>query len=88
MADLSEIWFGNASGIKQTDLIAEYIFESGVYGTKHNNILNQINKNGKYKYILNRLFPNINIMKESFPILKGIVIYYRYCGYIDYFFLL
>ena len=70
MADLSEIWFGNASGIKQTDLIAEYIFESGVYGTKHNNILNQINKNGKYKYILNRLFPNINIMKESFPILK------------------
>lgn len=44
MADLSEIWFGNASGIKQTDLIAEYIFESGVYGTKHNNILNQINK--------------------------------------------
>lgn len=45
MADLSEIWFGNASDIKQTDLIAEYIFESGVYGTKHNNILNQINKN-------------------------------------------
>lgn len=70
MVNLTEVWFENASDKNSTDLISDYIFSSGVYGTKYNKILNQLNEKGKLNYIIKRLFPDFLIMKEIFPVLN------------------
>ncbi len=54
---------------KERELL--YLFlSSGTYGTLSRRIENNVNKTGKFGYILNRLFPKPSILSLSYPIIK------------------
>lgn len=45
----------------------DYYFHSGAYGTKEHVIENNVKKSGKLKYIWNRMFPPMKVIKEHYP---------------------
>ena len=67
---LSEMWFG---GGVRTEALAEmehYILSGGTYGTFSNQVENSIKTKGKAGYILNKLFPDLKLMRQRYPALK------------------
>ena len=80
---LMKIWFYDENTTEFYEEMGTYILESYVHGsTKHVQMLNMaigdkgqnVLKSNKFKYILNRMFPNYNQMKYRNPILKKIPI--------------
>lgn len=73
---LSKVWFEEEKGDIIIDNLEEYIINSGNYGDKKNRILNIVTKNNKQRELnkivtlLRMIFPNIEIMKTQYPILK------------------
>ncbi len=76
---LCEVWFGTAPSNELYDEMAQYIFSSGVYGTKKNSIIAAMNKKGGHKYPLGRtkhlyrlklFFPPLSTMKIPYPFVE------------------
>jgi len=78
---LGEIWFSNYPSNEFYSDITDFIFSSGVYGTKKNVIAAEINTSAKGKesidlnkkyYWLKLFFPGINPMKIGYPFLRSL----------------
>ena len=69
---LTRVWFSDEQGDEVTDKMGEYIILSGAYGTDINFYVNSVlrTEDNKKSYILNRLFPDYEIMKIRYPVLK------------------
>lgn len=66
---IAEKWFGD----ELVDRFSEeelYILKSGTYGTFRNMILNRKTDSGNAGYVIKRMFPPMNWMKEYFPVLR------------------
>ena len=81
LKNLALYWFANAQYDENQEKIlnamAQYIFESGTYGTTNHHVLNDFmvdDKPNKFSYCLRRLFPNYKFMCGRNPILKKIPI--------------
>lgn len=77
---LSEIWF---SGKQHDDFslqVEEYIMSSGAFGTLKNQIsMFRVNKGGKVKYILRRIFLDPEVLKTGYPILDKYPVLLPFC---------
>lgn len=76
---LCEVWFGNARSNQLYDEMTQYIFSSGVYGTRKHAVISSINiKSGskhsiwasKQMYRLRLFFPPLNKMKVDYPFVQ------------------
>lgn len=69
---LTRVWFSDEQGDEVTDKMGEYIILSGAYGTDINFYVNSVlrTEDNKKSYILNRLFPDYEVMKIRYPALK------------------
>ncbi len=71
-----DVWFNNGEESEETELITNWIFTSGIYGTKENNLLSgHIRKNGnkkvsKVKLYFKNLFPRYSAMKKKYQLLN------------------
>lgn len=72
ITDLSEMWFDKNKETPELIKISEYIIGSGTYGTRLNNVNNQIKKKGKAGYFIYCAFPPLYFMKNNYPILKKV----------------
>lgn len=83
---LSSYWFEdkelNEEDTKLMEKMADYIIESGTYGTIEHNVLNDfMGKDvansihlSKTKFIIKKMFPPVGTMKEANPILNKVII--------------
>lgn len=76
---LSEAWFEGREYTKKIADMAEYIVRGGVYGSFENYTLYGMNKNGKWTFFFQRLFPTFDFMKEHYPILRKAPILLPFC---------
>ena len=72
---LSQVWFGDGKTDVDTEVIGDYIAESGAYGKTDNNIIMNYNgnpnaENVKMKYFINKNFIPFKDMKKNFPVLN------------------
>ncbi len=67
---LSELWFGAAEDDGTLDNISRYIISGGTYGTFENQVQYELQSKSKGQYIMSKLFPNFQHMKQQYPVLK------------------
>ena len=73
---LANVWFGEGVETEDTELLGEFIFESGTYGTEgHLAISRGLGKNNSAKkaksaYLRRTIFPPFSTMKTMYPILN------------------
>ncbi len=67
---LSEVWFSDREHTELTEMMEEYIFSGGVYGSKENDFAVKKNIVNRKKYILNRIFSPYDVIKNRYPILQ------------------
>lgn len=71
-----DVWFEGGEETPETELITEWIFESGVYGTAENNAVSRAirkedeGKTSKIKTYFRAFFPSYKAMSRLYPILK------------------
>ncbi len=69
--EIISIWFGTNSGNELVDLIEEYIFNAGIYGTFENMVsMSVAEKGGKIRSLLSKIFLPRELLKNQFPILE------------------
>ncbi len=68
--ELSEYWFGPADRPESLQKKIDYICESGTYGTMKHILDNQVKKQGKYRFFLERLLPSFDTMCQLYPWLR------------------
>lgn len=66
---LAEAWFG-AGDIAGLETMENYVLSGGIYGTIHNSVAVQQEKDGRSGYLLHRFFPPYDRMKYEHPILQ------------------
>lgn len=67
---LSDVWFMNKDADEKYSAISEYILKGGTYGTFENQVTMGMKGKSKGKYLLERFFPSLSYMQDSFPVLK------------------
>jgi len=76
---LGEVWFGEIQSNELYDEMSEYIFSSGVYGTKKHSLVSAMNTSASKKrsiraakqlYRLKLFFPGLTAMKTTYPFLS------------------
>ena len=74
------VWFENGKADEKTDLITEYIFSSGAYGTHYRHIVSaglkktkseKSIKKVKFFDIITLIFPSAENLKQRYPILES-----------------
>ena len=69
--ELSNAWF---SGAEYTDIsrqLEDYVINGGVYGSVQNKVAAQKdNSDGRFKYILSRLFLPYSVLKTKYPVIE------------------
>ncbi len=79
---LCEVWFGNARSNALCEEIAEYVLDSGVYGTKKHAVVSSMGiksdkkhsvRMAKWRYSLKLFFPPLDIMKIQYPFLEAVL---------------
>lgn len=69
--EIISVWFGTACGNELTQLIEEYIFNAGIYGTFENMVaISSAQKGGKIMSLLSKIFLPRELLKNQFPILE------------------
>lgn len=72
---LADHWFGSGAGDAVTDELGAYIFGSGTFGTDEQRVadrmLKEQNTGNRAVYVIRRLFPGYDLMKNYFPKLKN-----------------
>ena len=71
---LCDYWFGGALPDYETKKAAYYVATGGTYGTHDNSVSYGIEKKGRLRYVLSRVFPPYKFMKLRYPILRKIPI--------------
>lgn len=68
---LSNVWFSGEEHDRVTELMEEFIFNGGCFGSKETKMLSEQQKSGgRKKYILSRLFVPYDDLKGQYPIIK------------------
>lgn len=68
---LSRVWLEGLNGDATTEQLAQYILRSGVFGNTENKVaMGQVQKGGRLRYVLGRIFPSLSAMCSLYPILK------------------
>lgn len=68
--ELSDIWFDGKEPAEKHYKMAEYILRGGTYGTFENQVISRMEGKSKAAFLLERFFPSLAYMQDSFPILK------------------
>ena len=65
--NLSEVWFGNQTHTKLTELMEIYLLKGGAFGTLANHVaIGQQKSGGKFGYAWSRFFPDLKFMKTHY----------------------
>ncbi len=87
--ELAEVWFEGKEPTEMTKLMEGYLFEGGIYGNLNHLIaMEQIQKGGRFKSALSKVFLKYSVIKHYYPILqkhKWLLPFfevYRWCGLI------
>lgn len=71
---LADAWFGGGQGDRITEELGAYVLGSGTFGTDTQRVadrmLREQKKTNRFVYVLKRLFPHADTMKQYFPSLK------------------
>ena len=68
---LGEVWFCNEAADELTNLMQDYIFTGGVYGTEFNLVaMQQQKRGGKFKYAVSKFWLPFKTAKNNYPILN------------------
>ena len=69
---LAKIWFENEKHDELTQRVEEYVLSGGVYGNMENRITveNIRKKQGKFRYVMRRIFLPYKYIKWQYPILQ------------------
>ena len=67
---LANFWFASGNGSKVLESMGDYIISSGTYGTIHNYVQNGIKSQGRFRYLIGRIFPPYSLMKSLYPVLE------------------
>lgn len=71
---LAECWLGDASFDEDSEILTDFLFDGGVYGTGKTSALMGTDgenvKNTKRNFLLKRLFPPLKTLKIRYPVLK------------------
>ena len=68
---LSRVWLEGMAGDDTTDRLSAYILRSGVFGNTENKVaMGQVQKGGRFRYVLGRIFPPFSAMRALYPVLK------------------
>lgn len=73
VSKLADNWFGTHGDCTQEELIdrlGQYVVSNGTYGTSKNAAGLAVAKEGKNKFILKAMFPNLKNMQSMYPWLK------------------
>ncbi len=74
-----DVWFGNAEHTEASQLIADRLFASGVFGTHENSLqstmLKKVNRHGSVQEVkllnwFHRAFPAYSSMRQLYPVLR------------------
>ena len=76
---LSEIWFADGEYTEKYKSMTEFIMKGGTYGTLENQVENGIKRSGRAKFIFIKLFPQLNYMREQYPVLKKAPVLLPFC---------
>lgn len=68
--ELSLCWMQNKEGDCEQKRFEKYVVESGVYGNMSNRVTFNRKSDGKFSYILNRMFIPYEQLKASYPVLE------------------
>ena len=80
LEEISNAWFGGGELSEVSERSAEYILNSGTFGTAENKIaVQQIKKGGKKEYALERIFVPYDKLVYHYPILRKHKILYPAC---------
>ena len=68
-------WFEDGEYDRKTELISEYIFENGNWGSRENGVLSQAlqdkDQTGlKRSYLRRKFFPGVRVLEEEYPVVK------------------
>ena len=86
ISNLSEICFSGKSSDEFSDILLDYIFCGGVYGSLENKVaVKKTERKSGIGYVLNRLFLPYNAMKNIFPVLKKFPVLLPFCWVIRFF---
>lgn len=67
---LMELWFSNREADALLQSVEAYILQAGVYGSTENKVaIQQVKKQGKKAYFINRIFQPYEAMRYPYPIL-------------------
>lgn len=73
-----QVWFEAGTADEKTDLITDFVFSSGSWGTEESHVLSRtvrnsshsaLGSNGRLVYIVKTLFPDLEVMRRQYPIL-------------------
>ena len=72
LSELAEVWFGTEICLEKgdselNDRLSSYIISNGTFGTLHNAAAVMVARNGKNRFLLNAVFPNLKNMQSMFP---------------------
>lgn len=76
---LSEIWFGDQPDDGSLDDMKAYIISGGTYGDLSRGEQAQVESRGRARYLLEQLFPSMERMIYTFPVLKKAPILLPFC---------
>lgn len=86
ISNLSEICFSGKSSDEFSDMLLDYIFCGGVYGSLENKVaVKKTEIKRGIGYVVNRLFLPYNAMKNIFPVLKKFPVLLPFCWGIRFF---
>lgn len=70
MISLSNMWFGDSERSEALSETEKYILSGGTYGTFSNQVENSVRTKGKAGYIRSKLFPDLKLMRQRYPVLR------------------
>ena len=69
LEEIADKWF-SGKGIDNLDEVEEYIISGGVFGKKQKIEATQAVEGGRRNFVLSRLFPSVQRLKTTYPVLK------------------
>ena len=69
--ELISVWFGKSEHSAFSRSFERFVLIGGAFGTVENSVsIGVANRNGKFRYIIRRIFPSLAVMKTMYPSLK------------------
>ncbi|MBQ8202728.1 MAG: nucleotidyltransferase family protein [Clostridia bacterium] len=78
--NLSRVWFSGEEHNETTRKMQSFILSGGVFGSNFNRVnIRSAKQNGKFAFILSRIFPSFIMLKNMYPVLEKCPLLTPFC---------